>query len=58
MADLGIAVPAVSAVCVFVILTEVVSIVENLCVLNPEIKDSPVGKTLASPGGEPGEKEE
>lgn len=58
VADLGISVPAVSAVCVFVILTEVVSIVENLCVLNPDIRDSPVGKTLASPGGEPGEKEE
>ncbi|WP_371298031.1 hypothetical protein [Paraeggerthella sp.] len=42
----------------FVILTEVVSIVENLCVLNPDIRDSPVGKMLASPGGEAGEKEE
>lgn len=43
IADLGISVPAVSAVCVFVIVTEAASILENLCVLNPAIKDSPIG---------------
>ena len=40
-------IPAVTAVCVFIVLTEVVSIVENLCVLNPDIAKLPVIKTLA-----------
>lgn len=44
VADIGVSVPAVSAVCVFVVVTEAVSIVENLCVLNPVIKESPIGK--------------
>lgn len=43
LTDLGIAVPAVSAVCVFVIVTEAASILENLCALNPAIRDSPIG---------------
>lgn len=52
VADLGIGmtapeIPAVTAVCAFVVLTEVVSIVENLCVLNPDIAKLPVVKTLA-----------
>lgn len=41
--DLGIDVPAVGAVCIYVMLTESVSIVENLCVINPEIAKSPIG---------------
>lgn len=52
VAELGIGmtapeIPAVTAVCAFVVLTEVVSIVENLCVLNPDIARLPVVKTLA-----------
>lgn len=52
VAELGIGmtapeIPAVTAVCAFVVLTEVVSIVENLCVLNPDIAKLPVIKTLA-----------
>lgn len=43
IADIGYTVPAVSAVCVYVIVTEAVSIVENLCILNPEIAKSPIG---------------
>ena len=41
--DLGIEIPSVLAVCVYIILTECVSIFENLCVLNPKIVDSPLG---------------
>lgn len=41
--DLGFDVPAVDAVCVYIIVTEAVSIVENLCVLNPDITNSPLG---------------
>lgn len=42
-ADLGFAVPTVLATCVYVIVTELVSVCENLCVLNPELAHSPLG---------------
>ena len=38
--------PAVGAVCAFVVATEVVSILENLCELNPEIARLPVVRSL------------
>lgn len=38
--------PAVGAVCTFVVATEIVSILENLCVLNPDIAALPVIKHL------------
>lgn len=38
--------PAVGAVCAFVIATEAVSILENLCELNPEIARLPVVRSL------------
>ncbi|MEG0759157.1 MAG: phage holin family protein, partial [Raoultibacter sp.] len=41
--EFGIDVPAVSVVCVYVILTETISVIENLCVLNPKIASSPLG---------------
>ncbi|NGM16561.1 holin [Eggerthellaceae bacterium zg-893] len=41
--DIGIDVPAVGAVCAYIMLTEGVSITENLCIINPEIAQSPVG---------------
>lgn len=34
--------PAVTAICLFVVATEVVSILENLCELNPKIAELPV----------------
>lgn len=49
VADIGAAVPqipAVGAVCTFIAATEVVSILENLCVLNPAIAELPVIKRL------------
>ncbi len=42
--ELGLDFPAVDAVCVWIVVTEIVSIVENLCIINPTIMDSPVGK--------------
>ena len=42
-ADLGFEVPSVMAVCVYVIVTEMVSVIENLCVLNPNLVNSPLG---------------
>ncbi|MCI9129988.1 MAG: phage holin family protein [Eggerthellaceae bacterium] len=42
-AELGFDVPSVMAVCVYVIVTEIVSVFENLCVLNPNLVDSPLG---------------
>lgn len=42
-AELGFDVPSVMAVCVYVIVTEAVSVFENLCVLNPNLVDSPLG---------------
>ena len=50
VADLGVQVPAVSAVCVFVVLTETASILENLCVLNPAIAASPLGSVFGRDG--------
>lgn len=42
-ADLGFDVPTVLAVCIYIIVTECVSIFENLCILNPKIVNSPLG---------------
>lgn len=41
--DLGFEVPTVLAVCIYIIVTEAISIFENLCVLNPDIVNSPLG---------------
>lgn len=41
--ELGLNFPAVDAVCIWIVVTEIVSIVENLCVINPSILNSPVG---------------
>lgn len=38
--------PAVSGVCAFIALTELVSVCENLCVLNPNIANLPFIKAL------------
>ncbi len=49
VSGLGIAVPdlpAVGAVCTFVVATEIVSVLENLCALNPDIASLPVVKRL------------
>ncbi len=49
-ADLGFEVPTVLAVRAYVIVTEIVteivSVFENLCVLNPNLVDSPLGVTF------------
>lgn len=45
--DLGFEVPTVIAVCAYVILTEIVSVFENLCVLNPTLVNSPLGALFA-----------
>ena len=50
-ADLGIDIPAITAVCIFVVLTEAVSIIENLCEINPDIKDSPIGRLFGDANG-------
>lgn len=42
--ELGFEVPSVAAVCIYLIFTECVSIFENLCILNPEISNSPLGQ--------------
>lgn len=41
--NLGFEVPAVASICLYIILTEAVSIFENLCVINPALIDSPLG---------------
>lgn len=38
--DLGFTLPMFVPVCVFIILTEIVSIFENVCQLSPELKNS------------------
>lgn len=56
-ADLGFEVPSVLAVCAYVIVTEIVSAFENLCVLNPGLVYSPLGVvlSLAPKGGAVGD---
>lgn len=46
LADLGFEVPTVLAVCAYVMVTEIVSVFENLCVLNPELVASPLGRVF------------
>lgn len=41
--ELGFEVPTVLAVCIYIIITEAISIFENLYVLNPDIAKSPLG---------------
>lgn len=43
---LGFSVPAVNAVCVWIVLIEVISIIENLGKLNEEIMKSPIGEVF------------
>lgn len=38
--ELGVDVPAVGVVATYVILTEVTSILENLCIINPDLKNN------------------
>lgn len=42
--DLGFEIPSITVICVYIIITECVSIFENLCILNPEIANSPFGQ--------------
>ncbi len=57
-AELGFEVPTVVAVCVYVTVTEAVSVFENLCVLNPNLIDSPMGVLLRkTPKIEPSERD-
>lgn len=50
--NLGVDIPAIAAVCVWIIVTEAASIGENLCILNPEISRSPFGKIFNGHGAE------
>lgn len=42
--DLGFTLPLFVPVCVFIMLTEIVSIFENICELSPELADSKLAK--------------
>lgn len=42
--DLGFEIPSIAVICVYIIITECVSTFENLCILNPEIANSPLGQ--------------
>ena len=48
--DFPYEVPSTSIVCVYVIVTESVSIFENLCVLNPHLVTSPLGSIFKNAG--------
>lgn len=49
LADIGVTVPAASAVCVWVIATEAISILENLSAISPQIAESPLAKAFGRP---------
>lgn len=46
--DLGFAVPLIVPACVYIVLTETASILENLSQINPELADSPVMQLFRS----------
>lgn len=46
--DLGIVFPGVIVVCAYIILMEVGSCLENLVVLNPELKNNPIMRVFAT----------
>lgn len=46
--DLGFTLQMFPAVCAYIVLTEIVSITENIVKLNPELADSPIFKLLSS----------
>lgn len=46
--DLGISIPIVNPVCVFLSLTEITSIIENLIAINPTFSTSTIGKFFES----------
>lgn len=46
--DLGFTMQLFPAVCAYLVLTEIVSITENIVKLNPELADSPIFKLLSS----------
>ena len=48
--------PLVRTSCIYIVMTEAVSVLENLCVLTPAIADSPVGRFLAKHGADADEK--
>lgn len=41
--ELGFEIPTVLGICIYIIVTEIISIFENLCVLNPNLVNSPLG---------------
>lgn len=47
-------IPLVLSACLWVIVTEAVSIMENLCILNPDIAKSPIGRIFAHSDGNDG----
>lgn len=42
MVDMGFSVPIIIPTCVYIVLTEVASVIENLSEINPELHDSPI----------------
>lgn len=44
--DLGYNVPLAAGVTLYICLTEIVSIIENICEINPELKDSDITRIL------------
>lgn len=46
--DLGFTVPLIVPTCVYIVLTETASILENLSQINPELADSPVMQLFRS----------
>lgn len=48
LVDLGFTVPLIVPACVYIVLTETASILENLSQINPELADSPVMQMFRS----------
>lgn len=44
--DLGFTTALTAPACILIVLTETVSIAENLCELNPEMRGGPIGRIL------------
>lgn len=50
--NLGYDAPVLTATCIYIAVMEVMSIIENICLLNPELADNPILRLVKNKGEE------
>lgn len=51
LVDIGVTVPVAVSICVYIILMEIGSVIENLCAINPDILPEKIKSFFAKLGG-------